>query len=245
MKIGRIIIRIVDNGISIMITMVFVICLLFGAYSIWDLWNIDEHADKKIYKAYCPGEDEDLPFEQLKSMNPDVFGWVQIKGTGIDYPLVQGTDNHHYVNTDAKGDFALSGSIFLDYRNQKDFSDVSSIIYGHHMKSGKMFGDLEKFCGKSYFKKHKTGRIYYNERWHKMKVAAFLRVDAHDPVIYDPTVSEAEKEAYLAYIEKQAKYVRQVEFSNAGHIIVFSTCMSDGTDGRYVLVGVIEEKREG
>ena len=241
MKKGRIIIRIVDNGISIMTTMIFVMCLLFGAYSIWDSWNIDRHADKKIYKLYCPGEDEDLPFEQLKSMNPDVFGWIQIKGTGIDYPLVHGTDNHHYVNTDTEGKFALSGSIFLDYRNQKDFSDVNSIIYGHHMKSGKMFGDLEKFCRKAYFKKHKTGRIYYNDRWHKMKFVAFLRVNAHDPVIYNPAVSEVEKESYTAYIEKRAKYVRPKLLKKSGNIVVLSTCMSDGTDGRYVLIAIITE----
>ena len=128
MKKGRIIIRIVDNGISIMTTMIFVMCLLFGAYSIWDSWNIDRHADKKIYKLYCPGEDEDLPFEQLKSMNPDVFGWIQIKGTGIDYPLVHGTDNHHYVNTDTEGKFALSGS----KRSRK------RILYSLYREAGKV-----------------------------------------------------------------------------------------------------------
>ena len=74
-----------------------------------------------------------------------------------------------------------------------------------------------------------------------MKFAAFLRVDAHDPVIYNPEVSEAEKEIYTAYVEKQAKYVRPKLLKKAGHIVVLSTCMSDGTDGRYVLIGTITE----
>ncbi|MCG4817374.1 class B sortase, partial [Collinsella aerofaciens] len=74
-----------------------------------------------------------LSFEQLKELNPEVFGWLTVYGTNIDYPVTQGKDNWKYVNTNALGEYSLSGAIFLDYTNRKDFQDFNSILYGHHM----------------------------------------------------------------------------------------------------------------
>ena len=86
-----------------------------------------------------------ISFEELQKINPEVFGWLNIPDTHIDYPLVQAEGNSKYVNTDVKGNFSLSGSIFLDCRNHKDFSDCNHIIYGHHMQKDAMFGELERF----------------------------------------------------------------------------------------------------
>ena len=82
---------------------------------------------------------------ELMKLNKDVVGWIKIFDTHISYPVVQGKDNQEYLNKDVFGEFSFSGSIFLDYRNACDFTDSYSIIYGHHMEYGAMFGDVVEF----------------------------------------------------------------------------------------------------
>ena len=80
----------------------------------------------------------------LSSINSDYKFWINVQGTNIDYPVVQGSDNDFYLNHDFNKNYLPAGSIFLDYRNdfQKDFN---SVIYGHHMRNSTMFGQMEKF----------------------------------------------------------------------------------------------------
>ena len=77
----------------------------------------------------------------------------------IDYPVMQGETNSEYLNKDPYGEFSLSGSIFLDSRNEKMFSDPYSLIYGHHMEYGAMFGSLDGYADREYFDAHKTGTL--------------------------------------------------------------------------------------
>ena len=94
-------------------------------------------------------------------LNKDVVGWIKIFDTHISYPVVQGKDNQEYLNKDVFGEFSFSGSIFLDYRNACDFTDSYSIIYGHHMEYGAMFGDVVEFKNDDYFQEHKTGALFF------------------------------------------------------------------------------------
>ncbi|MBR1845920.1 MAG: class B sortase, partial [Oscillospiraceae bacterium] len=63
---------------------------------------------------------------------------------------MQGETNGKYLNTDPYGEYSLSGSIFLDSRNAGDFSDSYSLVYGHHMADGMMFGALDAFFDEGY-----------------------------------------------------------------------------------------------
>jgi SrtB family sortase len=71
--------------------------------------------------------------DEMHSEYTDLVGFLTVEGTNIDYPVMQGIDNSHYLNTDPFGAYSLSGSIFLDSRSSPDFSDEYSVIYGHHM----------------------------------------------------------------------------------------------------------------
>lgn len=239
MKTGEKIVRLMNEITSLIFLILFSVIILYGIYCVWDSWYVDNQADTGRYRTYRPEEDDDLPFEGLKNLNSDVVGWLTVDGTNIDYPFVQGEDNFRYLNTDVTGEFAMSGSIFLDYRNKRDFSDVNNIIYGHHMKSGKMFGDLEKFQKEAYFDSHRSGKIYYEDQWHAIKFAAFLIADADDAVLYDAKISSEKKNEYLAYIQKKAKHFRKNELDDGEKYVLLSTCTSDGTGRRYVLIGKI------
>ncbi|MBQ6583391.1 MAG: class B sortase, partial [Mogibacterium sp.] len=80
-----------------------------------------------------------VDFDELLKINPDVQGWLYQKDTVINYPVVQGQDNDEYLHTLVDGTWSGGGTLFVDYRNQSNFGDFNSIIYGHHMKDGSMF----------------------------------------------------------------------------------------------------------
>lgn len=88
----------------------------------------------------------DVDFETLQGVNEDVVGWIYIEALdGISYPVVQGKDNETYLHTTYEKNYNFAGTIFIDYENSRDFTDCNTLVYGHNMKNGSMFGQLKKF----------------------------------------------------------------------------------------------------
>lgn len=95
-----------------------------------------------------------LDIAALQKVNPDVLGWIRIPGTEVDYPLLAGADNTFYLEHNWKGEKAYVGSIFLEYQNSPDLMDYNTIVYGHNIISGAMFGSLHKYQRDAYWKDH-------------------------------------------------------------------------------------------
>lgn len=114
MKNWKRVIQIADCAINLLIILCFLPPLLYGIYAIWDSNQVYQQADSSLYETYKPSE-ATLSFEELQKINSEVFGWLTIEGTHIDYPLVQAANNSKYVNTDVKGEFSLSGMV-LEYK---------------------------------------------------------------------------------------------------------------------------------
>ncbi len=106
-----------------------------------------------------------------------VIAWITINDTNINYPVVQGGDNGWFLNRNYKGIFATAGSIFLDFRNVKDFSDKFSVIYGHRMGNGEMFSDIQKFKNEEFFNLHQNGILRLRERLLNLEVAAYAEIN--------------------------------------------------------------------
>lgn len=237
-KIGNCIFEIADRMLNCIIGLIGLLLLLYGSYALWDTYQIYENASSESYSIYNPQKQES--FEELVRINPEVIGWLTVKNTNINYPLTQAEDNSKYVNTDAKGNSSLAGSLFLDCRNQSDFSDFNNIIYGHHMEKRKMFGELEYFAKETYFQKHRWGNLYYAGEDHKIEFFAFLETDAYDSMIYNPEVSdEEEKSELLEYIKQHALQKRECSVTTVDCLVVLSTCASGETNGRQILIGKI------
>ena len=113
-----------------------------------------------------------MDFTALREKNEEIIGWIKLDETMIDYPIVQGSNNSYYLSRSAEKRSSKSGAIFLDYRAEKDFSNFSSVIYGHNMKAGTMFGGLEKFKDEDYFKSHETGYLYTLGKTWKLQVVS-------------------------------------------------------------------------
>lgn len=233
--------RYVEKTLDLIMFLVFFGLILYGGYAVWDSWQVEKEAESCAYEEYRPLEGTDS-FEDLQRLNPDVFGWLTIYDTYIDYPLVQAADNFKYVNTNVKGEFALTGSLFLDYRNKRDFSDLNSIIYGHHMEKKTMFGELSSFQEEAYFESHRYGALFYEGRWHTLEFFAFLQADAYDSGIYSVR-DQKDTEKFLNNVQKKSIYYRTLDFGSEEHFVTLSTCMSSGrTNGRHVLIGCITDR---
>lgn len=88
-----------------------------------------------------------VDFDSLRSINEDVIGWIYMEALPeISYPVVQGEDNNFYLHQTYEKNYNFAGTIFIDYENKRDFSDCNTLVYGHNMKNGSMFGHLKKFA---------------------------------------------------------------------------------------------------
>lgn len=243
--VGKGIVKTLDSLVNFAVLIIFLLLMLYGCYALWDTNQIYRAADHRQFSMYKPpaadGEDA-LSFDELRNINPDVFSWLTVYGTNIDYPVVQGADNEIYVNTNVMGEFSLSGNLFLDSTNERDFSDHNSIIYGHHMEKNAMFGDLDKFMDETYFSERMYGDLYYDGKHHGLEFFAFLEADVYDTAVYYPGVPEELEQTYLDGILEKAKYTRDTAVTAEDQLILLSTCVATSTNGRHILVGRLTDE---
>ena len=126
------------------VTASFVLILLIGVWQIYDNYYVFSHTIDNSVLRYKPGA-SDISDGGQAPFSDDLVGWLTIDGTDIDYPVMQGSDNAEYLSKDPYGGYSATGSIFLDSRSSPDFTDSFSIIYGHHMDYGRLFGALDDF----------------------------------------------------------------------------------------------------
>ena len=242
-KVLKGIIRGLDHIVNFIALSLILAAMFLSGYMLWDSHQVYQTADAKNYEAYIPTEKNTKSFEELQKINPDVCAWLTVDGTKIDYPVVQGETNLEYINQDIYGEFALSGSIFLDSRNDRKFIDSYSLLYGHHMDNGAMFGDVMNYKEKEYFESHKTGTLYLNEQLEKIQWFACVETDAYDEVIYNPQDYKKENlEELMEYIKAHAVQYRLPEKKGKegrDRIIGLSTCSNDQTNGRVILYGFL------
>ena len=211
-----------------LVIIVFGIVMLIGAWQVYDNYYIFNHALDKDLLKYKPVHGQ--VSDESSPITDEMVAWLTIDGTNIDYPVMQGKDNSAFLNTDPFGNYSLTGSIFLDSRCSSDFSDEYSLIYGHHMDYGKMFGSLDDFLNESYLKKHTTGTLLVGrnaEKEYKLRVFAAMRVSSRDKTVFD-----IDKDKIQQYIKDNAKvYTKQEQ----KRIIGLSTCADAGSVNRIVV----------
>ena len=242
-KVLKGIIRGLDHIVNFIALSLILAAMFLSGYMLWDSHQVYQTADAKNYEAYIPTEKSTKSFEELQKINPDVIGWIRVNDTNINYPLVQTDNDDTYMNTDAEGNYSLSGAIFLHCANKPDFSDFDNIIYGHHMEKHMMFGDIGEFTKEQYFNEHPYGNLFFDGKDHGIEFYALMQVDAYNETIFNvcPDTSEA-KQAYLLEIIDNALYKRELNITEDDHLVLLTTCTSDMTNGRNVLVGRLTDK---
>ena len=236
-------VRTANSLVNFAVLAAILLLLAFGCYALWDSNQVYNAANAAQYEIYKPTvENEGKTFQELQAINPEVFSWLTIYGTNIDYPVTQGGDNMKYVNTGAEGSYSLSGSIFLDCENSRDFSDLNSILFGHHMEKQTMFGEIGLFSDKGYFDARPYGNLYYAGRDHGLEFFAFVHADAYDSSVFAAGVMGSEQQqAYLDGLLEKAAFTRDIGVTVNDRIVLLSTCSSDSTNGRDILIARITD----
>lgn len=233
MSAERKVIRFIDKSIDRVLTVLFLILLLIGIYFIADSWWVFNASGLSRLPGYTP----ETPADILK-IAPDAVAWITLDDTSVSYPIVQGSDNSEYLNKNAQGEYSLSGSIFLDANNNPQFLDYYSILYGHHMAGGYMFGALDYYEKEEYFDKHRTGTLLVIDG-KKYKVNVFAMVDTDASV--DAVFNIMGGGDVMGYVAGNHKIYREPA---EGRILALSTCKSPLTTQRTVLFTTIQEAGE-
>ena len=182
---------------------------------------------------------------ELKEVNNDIVGWLEIPDTNISYPVLQGADNEYYMNHNYKKEKSRNGSIFLTKDYDWEIPSSNLLIYGHNLNNGTMFQELLKYANESYYKEHPKirfttveddseyeiiavfrSRVYYQSEKNVFRYYFF--VNAENEEEYNQFIENAKRES-LYHIDATAQYGDQ--------LITLSTCSYHVKDGRFAVVG--------
>lgn len=206
--------------------------------------NISINKEKQI-KEQKESVERILKLKKLQEINYDIIAWIEIEGTNINYPVLQGKDNDYYLTHNYKKQKTEKGSIFLDSDYDWTLPSTNLLIYGHNLINGQMFKDLLKYSDEEFYKKHPTicfttkdkdaefeiisafkSRVYYKDEKNVFRYYDFINAKTEEE--YDQFVKNA-KEASLYNINKKAKYGDQ--------LITLVTCSYHTENGRFVVIG--------
>ena len=184
-----------------------------------------------------------VDFVKLKKVNPDIYAWINIPGTVIDYPIVRNADdNAYYLTHTVENKKSAYGAIYTEDYNDMDFADFNTVIYGHNMKNGTMFGSLKKYRNKSFFDENREINVYMPGRIMKYRIfAAHITDDRHILLSYD-FKNESVRNEYISDIfsnkNMSSLFDEEVPLTADDRIITLSTCTGK-TEERYLVQGVL------
>ena len=181
----------------------------------------------------------EVDFDKLKSVNEDVVGWIYVDALpDISYPIVKGKDNQTYLHQTYEKNYNFAGTIFVDYENSGDFSDCNTLVYGHNMKNGSMFGHLKKFReDDKLYKQDKYFWILTPERNYRYEIitAYTTGVNSDTYTLFKGPGEEFEKylETIKGYSEIQTD---NTDLTIKDRIVTLSTCTGNEST-RFVVQG--------
>lgn len=190
------------------------------------------------------GKGEEAPFldfEGLKEMYEEAEGWILFPDTTISYPVVQGKDNEYYLNHMIDGNVNSAGTLFVEMHNQKGFADQNTIIYGHNMKNGSMFGQLKKYGKEEYYKDHPFFYLYAKDGVWKYEIFSARVVDAAGSSYTIGFGSDKEYQAYIDQAVRRSMYDTGTVVNTSDRIVTLSTCTGRDSD-RLIVQAVRGEK---
>ncbi len=197
-----------------------------------------ESDDVQLEAAYV----SPIDFTSLRAQNSDVVAWIQIPGTQINYPVVQGDDNDYYLHHDLNGNDSASGTVFLDYADRADFSSLHNLFYGHHMRDGSMFKDICRYKDQEYFDEHQEIILYTPDREIQLKALAALCTTSDAIRRKTEFTSEDEFAAYIQQMTENASASSPAE-GTITHLYSLVTCSYEFDDARTILYAYEAEEK--
>ncbi len=178
-----------------------------------------------------------VDFDGLRAVNSDVVGWLYCPDTEINYPVLHGDDNDQYLHHSYTGEYLANGSIFVECTNSGDFLDSNTIVYGHSMRDGSMFGNLDAWGSQSYVNDHPVFWLLTPEQDYRVEIVSSYTTSATSStytVFRGPSI---EFNAYLDQVIGQSVIDPPAQPEEGARYVVFSTCAYSFDDARFVVHG--------
>ena len=195
--------------------------------------------------SYGPYDRDILPeMVELYQENSDLVGVLNVVDTDINYPVVQTpNDPEYYLRRDFYGKDSTAGTLFVDYRCDIVNPTTNTIIYGHNMRSGTMFGGLKRYLTYDYYQSHKTiiFKTLYEEQEYEVVGVGLSEVGYDDDDTYKyynfiDAVTGSELQEFLDNIQSLSVYDETIDISSTDKILTLSTCNTYKEDGRMFIV---------
>jgi len=162
--------------------------------------------------------------EFLLGINKNTAGWISILGTKVDYPVLRGDDNIHYLKYNLEEKRSSRGSIMMDYRNAGDSRDLNITIYGHNMKDDSMFHDLISYKDRAFFELYPKVQFDTLERAGEYSIFSVYVADSIEDNIKINFSDEIEYSEYLESVKNLSLYDCEIEVNASDRILTLTTC---------------------
>ncbi len=249
----RNIVRIV---VTVLLLIVCLVCVAILAQNWWEGYKADQQNEQlkdEVVKEEPEQEEpqEDLAynpidFATLQSENSDIYAWIQIPDTQIDYPVLQNQDttdyyDEYYLKRLPDRTSSVYGSIFSQRINALDFSDRNTVLYGHNMKNGSMFAGLHKYEDREYMNSHEWIYIYTPEYVYTYQVFGAVAFSAEHVMSKYGFTSDEDTQAYLDDLRSCTGIIREdVKVTKEDHLLTLSTCIAQQANKRYLVVAKLQ-----
>ena len=193
--------------------------------------------------------DKDIDWDDLHSQNEDIYAWICIPDTKIDYPILQHpTELDYYLNYNIDGSKGYPGCIYSQFVNSKDFTDFNTVLYGHNMKNGTMFAGLHKFEDSKYFENHPYIYVYTEDKVYVYRIFASYTFSSIHLIMGFDLSDENVRQIYIDNIRSLDGLTDNIddtiEVNTDSRLLTLTTCIANQADKRYNVAGVLETEIE-
>lgn len=246
----------VCDFLFLILIVIFFVCLAVLGHRMYQYHKGTEIYDEAKYLAKIPNLREStfshtgdnvsddntsasIDLTSLREVNSDVLGWITIPDTVLSYPLVQGDDNEFYLTHTWNHESNSAGSIFMESECSPDFTDFNTIIYGHRMNNGSMFGSLKDYKKQAHYEAHPLFYIMNENGLQVYQIFSAFEAQLYDPVFLLKVTSEKNRQAVIDCAIEKSQLSTNIIPTAANKIVTLSTCTGRGHDTRWVVIGFL------
>lgn len=239
----------------IIIFLLFVICAVGVVYLMWNFYNLHKSQDfySDIMSSYSDTSvgttgpqdsrvENPIDFAPLQQRNSEVYAWIVVPNTKINYPIVQNEQTDFYLRRSLDKEYLFAGCIYTNKVNSKDFSDPVTVIYGHNMRDDTMFCMLHRFESKKFFDENKYFYIYTPDRKLTYEIVSALKYDNRRiTTAYDFSDPEQIESYHYSILNPKFDLFnsRNIELTLDTKLVTLSTCVANRPNYRYLVNGVL------
>lgn len=175
----------------------------------------------------------EINLDALREVNPDVVGWIMIPDTKINYPIVHGEDNWHYLWHTWDNRENAGGSIFVEETGNPDFTEFRTIVYGHNLSNGAMFGSLSNYRSQKYWESNPYVYLVTDEGVFRYEIYATYMAEVAGKT-YALEIGDQLKASFIRMTLEEADYETGIQPAVTDRIITLSTCIGHADYRRVV-----------